>query len=146
MRTVLCDINFVLDIFLRRDPFYTPASRLFSMIEEKRIRGYLCALSFPTLFYILAKELESAKAMQILEKLRIVFDVAAIDEKVIDLSLVSGFKDFEYAVQYYSAIQVRADRVITRNRSDFRADTVAILTPEEFLASTQQRDQRRSSS
>ena len=112
------------------------------MIEEKKIRGYLCALSFPTLFYILAKELESAKAMQILEKLRIVFDVAAVDEKVIDLSLVSGFKDFEGAVQYYSAIQVRADCVITRNKSDYRTDKIAILTPEEFLASTEQRDQR----
>jgi len=135
LKTVLCDINFVLDIFLKREPFYTPAARLFSMIEERRIRGYLCALSFPTLFYILAKELKASKAMQILEKLRIVFDVAAVDEKVIDLSLVSGFKDFEDAVQYYSALHVRVDCVITRNKTDFHADTVAILSPEEFLAS-----------
>ena len=134
MKIVLCDINLILDIFLRRGPFYGPAARLFSIIEEKKIRGYLSALSFPTLFYILAKELKRQKAMQVLEKLRIVFDVAAVDEKVIDLSLASGFKDFEDAVQYYSAIQVKADCLVTRNKTDYRADPLPILTPEEFLA------------
>lgn len=134
MKIVLCDINLILDIFLRREPFYDPAARLFSVIEEKRIRGYLSALSFPTLFYILAKELKRQKAMQVLEKLRIVFHVAAVDEKVIDLSLASGFKDFEDAVQYYSAMQVKADCLVTRNKTDYRTDPLPILTPEEFLA------------
>ena len=137
MKTVLCDINFILDIFLKRKPFYTPAARLFSIIEGKKIHGYLSALSFPTLFYILAKELKREKAMQILEKLRIVFDVAAVDEKVIDLSLVSAFKDFEDAVQYYSALQIQADCLVTRNKADYRVDRLPILTPEEFLASTE---------
>jgi len=75
--------------------------------------------------------------MRILEKLRIVFDVAAVDEKVIDLSLVSGFKDFKDAVQYYSAIHVQADCLVTRNKADYRVDPLPILTPEEFLASTE---------
>lgn len=137
MKTILCDINFILDIFLKREPFFTPAARLFSMIEERKIHGYLSALSFPTLFYILAKELKRQKAIQILERLRIVFDVAAVDEKVIDLSLVSGFKDFEDAVQYYSAMQIQADCLVTRNKADYRVDPLPILTPEEFLASTE---------
>jgi predicted nucleic acid-binding protein len=138
LKAVLCDSNFVLDIFLKRDPFYTPAAILFSKIEEKKICGYLCALSFPTLFYILAKELRRQQAMQILEKLRIVFRVATVDEKVIDLSLVSGFADFEDAVQYYSAVQAPVDCLVTRNKSDYPKDQLAILSPEEFLASTEE--------
>jgi predicted nucleic acid-binding protein len=55
-------------------------------------------------------------------------------QKVIDLSLVSDFKDFEDAVQYYSAIQVKADCIITRNKSDYAGDKISVLTPEEFLA------------
>lgn len=140
MKTILCDVNFVLDIFLKRESSYAPAARLFSIIEEKKIHAYLCALSFPTLFYILSKELKALKAMRILEKLRIVFGVAGVDEKVIDLSLVSGFKDFEDAVQYYSALGVRAECLITRNKTDYRAGVLAILTPEEFLASTETRE------
>ena len=134
MKIVLCDINVMLDIFLKRDPHYAPAARLFSLIEGKKLQGYLSAQSFPTMFYLLSRELKRDKAMRVLEKLRIVFRVAAVDEKVIDLSLVSSFKDFEDAVQYYSALHVKADCLITRNKSDYRADRVPVMTPDEFLA------------
>ena len=134
MKTVLCDINFILDIFLKREPFYYSAAKLFKKIEDKELKGYLCALSFPTLFYLLSKELSREKAIKTLEKIRIVFSVAAVDQKVIDLSLTSDFKDFEDAVQYYSAVQVKADCLITRNKDDYIDDRIPVLTPEEFLA------------
>lgn len=134
MKSVLCDINFFLDIFLEREPFYAPAAIIFKMIEEKKLKGYLCALSFPTLYYLLSKELRQEKAIKILEKLRIVFHVAAVDERVIDLSLTSSFRDFEDAVQYYSAVQAKSECLITRNKSDFKVDALPVLTPEEFLA------------
>lgn len=135
MKVVLCDINFILDIFLKREPFYAPAARIFAMIEAKHLKGYLCANSFPTLFYILAKELKRDKAMRVLEKVRIVFRVATVDEKVIDLSLASDFRDFEDAVQCYSAIGAKAECLITRNKMDYVTDILSIMTPEEFLAS-----------
>ena len=134
MKSVLCDINVILDIFLKRDPYYVPAARLFTMIEEKKLIGFLSAQSFPTLFYILSKELKREKALRVLEKIRIVFRVAAVDEKGIDLSLASTFRDFEDAVQYYSALHVKADCLITRNKADYRTDRIPIMTPEEFLA------------
>lgn len=134
MKAVLCDINFILDIFLEREPFYTPAARIFAMIEAKRLRGYLCANSFPTLFYILARELKRDRAMKVLEKVRIVFRVASVDEKVIDLALASEFRDFEDAVQCYSAVNAKVDCLITRNKTDFVTHILPIMTPEEFLA------------
>lgn len=134
MKSVLCDINFFLDIFLKREPFYATAAIIFKMIEEKKLKGYLCALSFPTLYYLLSKELKQEKAIKILEKVMIVFHVAAVDGRVVDLSLASSFRDFEDAVQYYSAIQAKADCLITRNKGDYKVDILPVLTPEEFLA------------
>jgi len=104
------------------------------MIEAKHLKGYLCANSFPTLFYILAKELKRDKAMRVLEKVRIVFRVATVDEKVIDLALASDCKDFENAVQCYSAVNAKADCLITRNKTDYLTGILSIMTPEEFLA------------
>jgi predicted nucleic acid-binding protein len=135
LKAVLCDINFFLDIFLKREPFYSSAARLFKKIEDRELKGYLCALSFPTLFYLLSKEISREKAIKTLEKIRIVFSVAVVDQKVIDLSLTSDFKDFEGAIQYYSAIQARGDCIITRNKDDYIVDKIPVLTPEEFLAS-----------
>ena len=134
MKSVLCDINFILDIFLKREPFYGPSARLFALIEEKKLRGYLSAQSFPTLFYLLSREIKREKALRVLEKLKIVFSIASVDGKVIELALVSDFKDFEDAVQYYSAIQARAECVITRNKADYKAAGIPVMTPEEFLA------------
>jgi predicted nucleic acid-binding protein len=134
LKAVFCDINFILDIFLKREPFYYSASKLFKKIEDKKLKGCLCALSFPTLFYLLSKELSREKAIKTLEKIRIVFSVATVDQKVIDLSLASDFKDFEDAVQYYSAVQVKADCLITRNKDDYIDNKIPALTPEEFLA------------
>lgn len=136
MKSVLCDINYVLDIFLRRHPFYYPAAQVFKEIEDKNIKGYLCALSFPTLFYLLSKELSREKAFKVLEKIRIVFSVAPVNEKIIDLSLASDFRDFEDAMQYYSALQIKADCIITRNKGDYISDGIPILMPEEFLVIT----------
>ncbi len=134
MKSALCDINFFLDIFLKRGQFYPPAAWVFKMIEEKKLRGYICALSFPTLYYLLSKELKREKSVKILEKVRIVFHVAAVDERVMDLSLTSNFRDFEDAVQYYSAVQAKADCLITRNKGDYKVDNLPVLTPDEFMA------------
>jgi hypothetical protein len=37
-------------------------------------------------------------------------------------------------VQYYSALRVKADCLITRNKADYRTDRLPVMTPEEFLA------------
>lgn len=134
MRTVLCDINFFLDIFLRREPFYKPAGNLFSKIERREVKGYICALSFPVLFYLLTREISSEKALRILEKIRIIFDVAPVDEKGIDLSLASDFKDFEDAIQYYSAVSTGVDCIITQNKRDYIYGRIPVLSADEFLA------------
>jgi predicted nucleic acid-binding protein len=73
VKSVHCDINVILDIFLKRDPHYAPAARLFTLIEEKKLPGNLSAQSFPTMFHLLSRELKREKAMRVLEKPRIVF-------------------------------------------------------------------------
>jgi predicted nucleic acid-binding protein len=52
----------------------------------------------------------------------------------LDESLVSDFKDFEDAVQYQSALYVKADYIITRNQKDFKKSKIPVRTPTEFLS------------
>ncbi len=56
-----------------------------------------------------------------------------MDEKIIDLSLASDFKDFEDAVQYYAAVQAKAECIITRDKNDYNKGRLPVLTAEEFL-------------
>ena len=69
-----------------------------------------------------------------MEKVRVAFHVTSVAERVIDLSSTSDFRDFEDAVQCYSAVQAKADCLITRNKSNYKVDKLPVLTPEEFMA------------
>ncbi|MEK7274317.1 MAG: PIN domain-containing protein [Candidatus Desantisbacteria bacterium] len=133
MKTILCDINIFLDIFLNRQPYYNSSACVFSLVENGKINGYVCSLSFPVMFYLLSKENNATSALKILEKIRAIFRVARVDEKVIDLSLASNFKDFEDAVQYYSSTLHKIDYLITRNKKDYIESGLSVLTPEEFI-------------
>lgn len=47
----------------------------------------------------------------------------------------AGIKDFEDAIQFFSALRAGAGVLITRNPKDFPVGDIAIQTPAEFLAS-----------
>ena len=54
--------------------------------------------------------------------------------------------DFEDAIQFHSAVRARADCLITRDPAHFKeaAATLAISTPDEFLAVWDQQKQGKS--
>lgn len=133
-KKVFLDINVILDVLLKRDKLYKAPAIIFRIVENEKLQGFISALSFPTLFYILAKELDRDKAVNLLSKIRIIFNVARVDEKIIDKSLVSAFKDFEDAVQYYSCLSTKSDYFITRNVKDYKTTIIPVISPEEFVA------------
>ncbi|MEK7728583.1 MAG: PIN domain-containing protein [candidate division KSB1 bacterium] len=134
MKAIFFDINIILDLFLKREPFYAASAQVFSLAETKQCHGYFGALSYPILFYLLKKELDRDEAMAILKKVRIVLKTAPLMEKIIDSALSSDIRDFEDALQYYSALEVKNDYFITRNKKDYPANLLQILTPDEFLS------------
>lgn len=141
MISILCDINIFIDIFLERKNYYYSSAKIFSLVEEKKISGYICALSYGTIYYLLSKELNKLNAIKTLEKIKLVFKTAIVDDKVIDLSIVSDFKDFEDAIQYYSALNAKINFIITRNKQDFFKSGIPIFTPEEFLNHIEKNDE-----
>lgn len=44
-----------------------------------------------------------------------------------------GGYEIEDAVQYYAALQAKADYIISRNKKDFSFSEIEVLTPHEFL-------------
>ena len=60
-------------------------------------------------------------------------DVADLSgQNVVDM-LSNGWKDYEDATQYRLAVDELADCNVTRNKKDFKASSIAVLTPEEFF-------------
>jgi len=57
-----------------------------------------------------------------------------VTKSIVHIALNSNFKDFEDAVQYYSALSNNVDAIITRNPKDFKNSKLLVLSPEEALA------------
>ncbi|MFN8432125.1 MAG: PIN domain-containing protein [Spirosomataceae bacterium] len=130
------DTNIVLDLLEKRLPFYINASKIFYLAEKKQITIAVSSLTFANLNYILSKKTSINEARQILRKLRMLIDVISLSEKVIDLALNDlDFKDFEDALQFYSAMESKQNVIITRNQRDFPKIDIPIMNPEEYLAS-----------
>lgn len=57
-----------------------------------------------------------------------------MDGKVVESALNSDFKDFEDALQNYSAINNgEIETIITRNVKDFKKSEIGVLSPESYV-------------
>jgi predicted nucleic acid-binding protein len=131
---VLFDTHVILDVLLNREPFVAAASQLMTAVERNEIKGYLGATTVTTLFYLMAKTLGKAAAEENLHLLLRLFDVATVNQAVIETALDSAYADFEDAVLYSAAALVECDAIVTRNIKYFKSSTVPVYAPDELLA------------
>jgi predicted nucleic acid-binding protein len=135
MIKALLDINVILDVLQQRKPHYQASAEVLSLCADEDIKGYISAISFGTIQYLLKKDIGRSKALSAVKHLRSFTRVASVDEKTVDLSLQSKFSDFEDALQYYSAINGGLSHILTRNKKDFSKAELVVMTPREFLSS-----------
>lgn len=130
---VFIDTNVVMDVLLRRAPFFADSQNVWLLSEQRKIHGIVSAMTFPNTFYIVRKLKGAAEAAAMLRMLRDSFSAATLDAGVIGRAIDAQFKDFEDALQYFSALQAQAQCIVSRNPDDFPRSGCPVLTPTEFL-------------
>lgn len=133
MKTVFLDTNVVIDLLDKREGFYPTAVKLFTLAYKGELSLYISPLTYATAAYILRKH-PVEKLRILLANLRKLSHVTLVDERIVDNALTSEFKDFEDALQYYSALKEDVDAIVTRNVKDFSLSKLPVMTPDEFLA------------
>ncbi len=69
-----------------------------------------------------------------MNQLMTMMDVLNMNKEVVLQALRSEFKDFEDALQSFTALHSRIiDAIITRNIKDYTRSEIGVLTPESFL-------------
>jgi len=131
---VLFDLNIILDVLQRREPFYGMSARAPACAESSQVVGLVAAHSLTTLFYLVARDQSAAQARVILGELLRFLAVAAVDGSVIEQALNLPYRDFEDAVQMMAAVQAGAVHLVTRNTPDYRGGPLPTLEPAELLA------------
>lgn len=132
MEKIFVDANILLDLLEKREAFYEEAQELFTLADKKQVKLYVSAITIANIHYILFKHLKM-EARKAISKIKVLFEVLAVDDKILELSLASDFTHFEDAIQFYTAIENGMDVIISRNKKDFKNINLPVLTAKEFL-------------
>lgn len=136
MKELFLDTNIILDLLANREPFYADAALIFSLADKKNVHLSVSALTFANTNYILLQSKKPEEAKQILRKLKLLVQVLSLDEKIVELALNDNdFKDYEDALQYYTALERGVDAIITRNLKDFRKAKIPVMSADQYLLS-----------
>ena len=131
---VYLDTNILVDLVLSRQEFLPDAQRIFALGYAGEIQLMVSALSFVNTVY-LGKKYKCPMDV-VCSKLRMIADFVDVadlrGQNVIDM-LSSGWRDYEDATQYRSAIDEQADCIVTRNKKDFSASDIPVYELDEFL-------------
>ncbi|MEX0660520.1 MAG: PIN domain-containing protein [Balneolaceae bacterium] len=130
---VLFDTNVLLDVFLKREPFFEASAQAIGLAEKGEIEGWICGTTVTTIFYLLSRELSAKKANKHVREILKIFNVSNINRVVLEDALDSNFKDYEDAVLYQSAVHANLGAIVTRNQKDFIKSELPVYNPAVFL-------------
>lgn len=136
MKHLFLDINIIIDFLAMRKNFAIEAAKIFNYSLEKKITLYVASVSYNNLYYILRQHnLPHSETIKTLNLLRSWTKTVDLTEGCIEKALKSEFKNFEDAIQYYTAASInKIDCIVTRNAKDFKLSSISIMTPKEALA------------
>ena len=134
MENVFIDTDVIVDFLTDRKPFSLESAKIFSLIDQKKIKGGVSSLSFSNLYYVLRKFGTHKKVISSLQDLSELVDILKVDSDIVKSALTSDFKDFEDSIQYFAAQEHKnVDCIITRNIKDYKDSSLPVMTPETFL-------------
>ncbi len=134
MTDLFIDTDVIIDFLIDRKPYSRESAIIFTLIEQKKLKGYASSLTFSNLYYILRKVESHKKVISKLDSLSRILIILKVEEQTIRNALASGFPDFEDSIQYYCAIESKKiDSIITRNTRDYKNSEIPVMTPGDYL-------------
>lgn len=134
MQKALIDTDVILDFFFDRKPFSDPAAQVLALCESREIKGFVTSVIISNVYYLLRQTATHEKVIEKITQLITITEVLITDKDVILKALNSNFKDFEDALQNYSAeLNGQIDVIITRNTKDFKNSSLGVMSPENYI-------------
>lgn len=135
------DSDIVIDFFTDREPHANPASELFELNEQGKVKLYISAVSINNIYYIVRRFLGHKKTIEVIESLTEMTEIVGTTKKEIIQALKNDFSDYEDSIQYSTALTIKdLSGIITRNIKDYKNSSLAVMTPLNFLKMKQKNE------
>lgn len=133
---VFWDTNICIDFLTNRQPWNIESANIFDFAIDGNIQLFCSTLSLATAsYYMMRAKMSDEDIKLVLLDFISVCTPTTVDINVAKSALNSSFRDFEDAMQYFSALSENCDVIITRNKKDFAESIIQVLEPQEFLDS-----------
>jgi len=133
MKTILVDLNVLLDFLFKREHFQA-AQSIINICDSKEVKGFLCSHEITTLSFFLEKHSkDKAKNKFVIGEVLDIFEILHSDKTILKNALSSKVSDFEDAVIVESCKENDIDCIITRNIKDFKNSEIKVFLPEDFI-------------
>jgi len=129
---ILLDTNIVLDKLNKRQPFNLDADKIFDLIIDGEIIGYITASNITDIYYLLCKAIGTNASMATIENLLDIFEVISVTKSDCRKALKSGVKDFEDALVAVCALKADLDYIITRDVEFLTFEKS--ISPDDFVS------------
>lgn len=130
---VLIDTNVILDVLYKREGFYEDSLKIWKLCETRKLDGYISALSIPNIVYILRRELDPEKTLEVINNINLVFKIYDLKSEIIMQAAEKKTKDYEDALQMVTAQKLKASFIVTRNIKVFTGSKIIAVKPSELL-------------
>jgi len=128
------DTNVVVDLLGEREPFYDSIAKIATLADKGKIHLIISALTYSTVYYLLSRFEDKEVVKDKIRKFKVIAETSDLTDKIIDIGLTSKFKDFEDSLQYYCAVKMGCNMLITRNGKDFKESEIPVFSPDEYLS------------
>ncbi len=135
MKKIFLDTNIILDFLGEREGFYEASAKIMTLADKKKIQVYTSPSSISNVFYVLTRYENSKIALEKIRKFKLLCSMSVMDDEVVEKAINSNFKDFEDAMQYFSALASNCNIIITRNEKDFKNAMIPVMNAESYLLS-----------
>ena len=135
MKHIYLDTNIIIDIFAARAPHDLAAIELYRLAKENKIKIYISAESYTTIYYLLRiNKITHNKCLLLFQDLLKTTSVIATDENIINQAIYIGFDDFEDGVQFISAkTNSKISLIVTRDKKGFKKSDIPVVDASQAL-------------
>lgn len=125
---ILIDTNILLDVALRREPFFTDSAGVLDWAELNSKQATIAWHSVSNLAYLVKRD-----ARGFLADLLAFVEVAAGDTATVRQALAMPTPDLEDALQASAALEFGAELIVTRTVSEYQKLPIKAMTPTDFM-------------
>ena len=131
----MIDTNIVLDVLLRREPFFEASRKALLLCEQKKVHGFISASSVTDIYYLTRKALGSTeRAYQAVGYILSIVQVLTVTNEDVNAAFLRRARDFEDCLLATCAASNHCKGIVTRNARDFSDFGLQIHSPEQLLA------------